>query len=54
MGDRDDREVGVNKQKLNEKRMGVTRFTKKTERTFYFYAMVAMFLFYILSRLLGE
>jgi len=44
----------VNKQKLNEKRMWVTRFTKETERAFYFFAAVAMLLFYILSRLLGE
>ena len=43
----------MNKHKKKERRMGITRFTKETERAFFFYATVAMFLLYGLSKLLG-
>jgi len=44
----------MKKQKESESRMGISRFTKETERAFFFYATVVMFLLYVLSRLLGE
>ncbi len=53
MRDTDGRGVEVKKLKKTNRRMGITRLTKETERAFFFYATVAMFLLYALSRFLG-
>jgi len=53
MRDTDGRGVGVKKQKKTNRRMGITRLTRETERTLFFYATLAMFLLYALSRFLG-
>jgi hypothetical protein len=42
----------MKKQEKNNRRMGITGFVRETERTFFFYATVAMFLLYALSRFL--
>jgi len=49
----DESGVGMKKQKKSNRRMGITMFTRETERAFFFYATVAMFFLYVISRLLG-
>jgi hypothetical protein len=39
--------------KDNHKR-GITRYTKESERAFFFYATLAMFIIYVCFRLFGE
>jgi hypothetical protein len=46
--------IALKKRKKNNRRMGVTRFTRETERAFFFYATVTMFLLYALSKLLSS
>ncbi len=53
MRDTDGRGVEVKKLKKNNRRMGITRLTKETERTLFFYATLAMFLLYALSKFLS-
>jgi hypothetical protein len=43
----------MKKRKRDNRRMGITWFTREAERTFFFYATVVMFLLYALSRLLN-
>ncbi len=42
----------MNQDKKNHKKRGF-RYSKESERTFFFYATMAMFVFYMLSRLLS-
>ena len=37
-----------------EKRFWLTRYKKRAERIFFFYATMAMVVFYVLLRLIGE
>jgi len=43
----------MKKVKNNRSERGITRYSKETERTFFFYATLVMFIFYILLRLVA-
>ncbi len=42
----------MNRDKQDQRKRGF-RYSKESERTFFFYATMAMFVFYMLSRLLS-
>ena len=41
----------MKKEKNHRSEKGITPYSKETERTFFFYATLGMFIFYILLRL---
>jgi hypothetical protein len=43
----------MKEEKNNQGERGITRFSKEAERTFFFYATLVMFAFYLILRLLG-
>ena len=46
--------VKMEKQKGKKRERGITWFTKEAERTFFFYATIAMFILYCILTLFGD
>jgi len=44
----------MEEEKDNNPKSGILKYTKETERSFFFYATIAMFIVYLYLRLFGQ